>query len=1024
MNGNDRCIDWRDICDNEQDCRDGEDERNCEKIEMNGCTIEHDFRCRNGLCISKGFLFDMGRECLDGTDEQRVTDFLPSYHPIDDKYKDCFLAFSIDCDERTCGKEKFSCGDGQCIAWNERFSNETLCNNYQDAFHMCELKKNMRAMKTGQCDWKIENFIGENDTCHEAVVRSRTTDYSNDNGSLIMSLFKHVRDKCSNSGVFYKYFESYSFTPFIEPYLEASQFAYYNYEIAHLVLHQSTRPAQFCVAGYKQTNCSHYINIYEQNYPFPPFEYLFGNVIKKHLISSFYCNNTSFYLCRTSHECISKYRLFDGFYDCIDRSDERNYSLISSLDKKYLRDRYQCETTPGLVLPHFLGDKEKQCEDGSDEMSSVVNWQIIFCDEVQQHCRLIRQSWAQRSNRLAIDFHGICNSHWDVRNGLDEINCTDWVCGTSSQIKYKRDDVELWNGNCVWPPKRCDGIWNFIDGRDELNCDAEHSAYKIKLPPCRNITTKEIIDINSKWRLRGDVHVDCIGGQDERNTYACQDGLSLNERFLCLNGTCIEQMYTCDGFKHCLEGEDEDLYLCTNRSASLCPPGTCECNPDHPFLMECISNTKRCDNIVNCRNTMEDERFCYRATPVEDDIIIPETKSASENKFAWYCDRGVLILRRNQLACLCPPSYFGNRCQYHNHRLTVAVVLDASTVTDFTRRAKISLFPIVRLLVLLEYKNRTIDHFIITQLAKATPTHRFYLNYPWILLEHIHFDQNSQFKIKFLLYNIDIDYVKLLFFWEYDVEYPFLPAYRLAKILHVDLRERRRLLRQVCSGQCLHGTCYPILNKENDYYCDCEIEWNGKNCDEAVLWKLSNDTLTNVSSTCANSSIYLPTFYDYNASKYTSFMCICPVNTWGATCNLKIPNQCSTSIFKCDNNGICLRYKDNFYEDWTICQCPGNSYALNCKAPTSVVTIHKNEKFSNLPSTIFTAIVQVADIEVPLHSFVTYQSKLIIDDNSPITYELYDNENGITLQAGFFKLYEEDNDGNHKSNIYLLYFIK
>ncbi|CAF4245203.1 unnamed protein product, partial [Didymodactylos carnosus] len=595
-----------------------------------------------------------------------------------------------------------------------------------------------------------------------------------------------------------------------------NQFAYYNYKIIRLIFQQSTLPAQFCAAGYKQT-CFNYTDIYEQNYPFPPFEYLFSNVTKKHLTSSFYCNNTSsFYLCPTSHECISKYRLFDGFYDCIDRSDERNYLLISSLDKKYLRDRYRCETTPGLILPHFLGDKEKQCEDGSDEINSFMNWRFIVCT-IKQFCTFLKQSLSERSKQLVLGFNHICDSRWDVQKGLDEINCTDWACG-SDQIKYEREDVELWNGNCNKNVKKCDGIWDFIDGRDELNCTAEHSGYKIKSPPCRNITTKEIVDINSKWRLRGNVHVDCIGGQDERNTYACQDRLSLNTRFLCLNGTCIEQMYTCDGFKHCLEGEDEDFYLCANRSATLCPP-----------------------------------------------------------------------------------------------------------------------------------------------------------------------------------------------------------AYRLARILHIDLRERRRLLRQVCSDQCLHGTCYPIINKESDYYCDCEIEWNGKNCDGSVLWNLSKNTLTNVSSTCANNSIYLPTFYDHNASKYTSFMCICPLNTWGATCNLKIPNQCSSSTFKCDNNGICLTFKDSSYKDRTTCQCPGNFYGDHCENPTRVVTIHKNEKFSNLSSTIFTAIVQLASVDFIRISFSIQQSILIVDDNPLITYELYSSNTIDELQAGFFKLYEEDNDGNYKSNIYLLH---
>ena len=41
------CLDWRDICDGQQDCLDGYDEENCDKLEFNECE-DGEYRCTNG----------------------------------------------------------------------------------------------------------------------------------------------------------------------------------------------------------------------------------------------------------------------------------------------------------------------------------------------------------------------------------------------------------------------------------------------------------------------------------------------------------------------------------------------------------------------------------------------------------------------------------------------------------------------------------------------------------------------------------------------------------------------------------------------------------------------------------------------------------------------------------------------------------------------------------------------------------------------------------------------------------------
>ena len=51
------CLDWRNICDGQQDCMDGYDEENCDKLEFNECE-DGEYRCVNGMCIDEEYWLD------------------------------------------------------------------------------------------------------------------------------------------------------------------------------------------------------------------------------------------------------------------------------------------------------------------------------------------------------------------------------------------------------------------------------------------------------------------------------------------------------------------------------------------------------------------------------------------------------------------------------------------------------------------------------------------------------------------------------------------------------------------------------------------------------------------------------------------------------------------------------------------------------------------------------------------------------------------------------------------------------
>ena len=65
------CLDWRDVCNGEQQCSNGLDEVNCDLLEFNECD-DDEFRCMNGMCISEEYWLDGKRSsesgCFSSTD--------------------------------------------------------------------------------------------------------------------------------------------------------------------------------------------------------------------------------------------------------------------------------------------------------------------------------------------------------------------------------------------------------------------------------------------------------------------------------------------------------------------------------------------------------------------------------------------------------------------------------------------------------------------------------------------------------------------------------------------------------------------------------------------------------------------------------------------------------------------------------------------------------------------------------------------------------------------------------------------
>lgn len=68
------CLDWRDICDRKQQCREGWDEENCDKLEFNECEAD-EYRCLNGMCIREEYWLDGKLILLEFKENQQTKRF-------------------------------------------------------------------------------------------------------------------------------------------------------------------------------------------------------------------------------------------------------------------------------------------------------------------------------------------------------------------------------------------------------------------------------------------------------------------------------------------------------------------------------------------------------------------------------------------------------------------------------------------------------------------------------------------------------------------------------------------------------------------------------------------------------------------------------------------------------------------------------------------------------------------------------------------------------------------------------------
>ena len=477
------CLDWRDVCDGQQQCMSGLDEENCDKLEFNECE-DDEYRCMNGMCIPDEYFLDGEYDCMDMSDEKE---------PFDDSQ--CpYQSASMECDDRVCLRDQWSCSDGQCIkqrlAVTVSMNDMIHCANRRDQFFWCERVngEDLWTEPNGRC---TENApIATNrkpNYCHHllwcASWRSpkKLCSCRNDKDGC-MQLY---RKNCSTFGLI-PYLDDGLLAPYLLQYFSIShnspfapliyvlngtikcrgQLTRFTHEVSSNVLWRSAMftgslACNHASARVNSSNEEHYRSCHDDSRTF---------------------NNRSYHwldLCQTCSECFSAYRINDGFRNTQGIYDENQEdNVVSKSCANVRRHRFRCSKKQATCLPPIaLAPVRSRC-DNADALSNSFQMGIATteCNERSRaHCRFLRRyieaSWnsvnatdqnLENWQLKKVSCRSYCDTFQDTISNDDE-NATLcqslWICNP--------EEWQCYTGQCIDYAWVLDGEWDCPDGSDE-----------------------------------------------------------------------------------------------------------------------------------------------------------------------------------------------------------------------------------------------------------------------------------------------------------------------------------------------------------------------------------------------------------------------------------------------------------------------------------------------------------------------------------------------------------------------------
>ncbi|XP_019884797.1 basement membrane-specific heparan sulfate proteoglycan core protein isoform X13 [Camponotus floridanus] len=287
--------------------------------------------------------------------------------------------------------------------------------------------------------------------------------------------------------------------------------------------------------------------------------------------------------------CIPKSSACDGFDDC-PRAEDELYC-----ERECTPNQFKCATGNKCIEDVYRCDGHPDCPDRSDEdcapsANDTTHTTTPTINSFDARWTPISRRECDPKTEMRCDDGGCvllrrkCDNIFDCLDGSDERGCglctpAEWKCAS---------------GECLPENQRCDGIMQCSDGSDEDQCVTECPAGWFRC--------NDGLCLDNKRRCDGRSH--CLDGSDEINCphNDCPDG-----QLPCDNGVCINKNFFCDQNVDCHDASDEKN--CPEReetggSGQECYPDSFSCNDGF-----CIPRSAVCDGHADCPHD-EDEINC------------------------------------------------------------------------------------------------------------------------------------------------------------------------------------------------------------------------------------------------------------------------------------------------------------------------------------------------------------------------------------------------------------------------------
>ncbi|CAF1314374.1 unnamed protein product [Rotaria sp. Silwood1] len=907
------CLDWREICDRKVDCIGNDiDEIGCFELELNECE-ENEFRCHNGICIPEEFM-DEGPyypDCLDGTDEDNHM-ILHYLRPISSFI--CSEEPAFWCEETDYAKlpRFFVCGDGE-RSDKEIFYISThnllailSCTNWRDL----RIKESLFAyVEDSALSYECWFFLQCSAGYHDELDCSILCDYNDEHACYI-----NITNICGTSFVIFPQ----------RPILQGHVLFVYltNKTIYYIVNRPSMFPDYVCydirkcpflpsisILNINGTTCrtTEELDLHQ----FIDIINLFQGclIVIENELKINYSQSSSLFQCPGTTKYISKHRVLDGVHDCYKGADEKHIDTCQWKQKH----RFKCSSENKCISDVQLRNSIQDCLGGEDEISNISK-QIVY-------------------QKLCNGFVHMSSVLIDGMNETDETHCDNWPC------------------NNLYT--RCDGAWNCLNGADELNCVLTNCPRDTH--ECISPITKKIICL--PVHQAGNGIVDGLGSTDERTFCRLTYPKNYKLRYKCWNETiCIPNNYFCgndlcffDELHNCSKDitdvinrlyEDKKLEIPDYEHFMLEPPKTTVSS----LIMERNFLLNPTHSIFDLETSFEQSNSLIKLTTNQENAIL---NKQFRNVRTDTCNRGIGIYVGISMTieCLCPPSYYGDRCQFQSQR--VSLILQFSSMCETNCQGA---FGIV--ITLIDQDNIIHDYEQITYTTIYKCENK-YFNY--LLYKSRPKDMTKTYNIRIDAYNkINMSYYAS---WILPVKFLFLPVNRISAHLIIPVDAVSSV--NNCSIFCGHGQCLTYVNNRNQYFCYCDSGWSGINC------TISHKCDCSLDSICLG--------HTNNQS-----ICLCSLRKYGRRC--RFPSICQEEI--CKNNGLCIPDDERISPNTFLCLCPSGFTGTTCELFES--TIHISFHHIEIPRSILVHFITIQIKADPMRT--TISRKIPYDQNMAIVH--------------------------------------